>query len=187
MPGEPRKMRADARRNYERLLAEANTAFLAQGTEVSLEQIAKNAGVAIGTLYSHFPTRQALLEALMRERIETITARTRELREHPSPGEALDTWVRAAVAHAGSYRGLATSLMSAFEDESSALHAACQELTTAGELLLDRAQQAGVVRPDATASDLFALVNAMAWAGESVPADQAERLLAFSLDGLRTR
>ncbi|GAA4219947.1 hypothetical protein GCM10023075_04870 [Streptosporangium album] len=78
-------MRADARRNYERLLTEAETAFTEQGTEVSLEYVARRAGVAVGTLYGHFPTRQALLEALMRDRIEALDARARDLLLHPSP------------------------------------------------------------------------------------------------------
>jgi AcrR family transcriptional regulator len=185
MPAGQRRMRADARRNYERLLAEAEIAFTEQGTDVSLEYVARRAGVAIGTLYGHFPTRQALLEALMRGRVETLGARARELLHHPSPEEALYTWARAAVAHTSVYQGLATSLMSSFEAEDSALHAACQVVVSAGELLLTRAQQAGVIRADASAADLFTLISAIAWTSEQVPAEQAERLLSFALDGLR--
>jgi AcrR family transcriptional regulator len=185
MPAAQRRMRADARRNYERLLAEAEIAFAEQGTDVSLEHVARRAGVAIGTLYGHFPTRQALLEALMRDRVEALDRTARELLDHASPEEALVTWARAAVAHSGAYRGLATSMMSSFETEGSALHAACQALLSAGELLLARAQRAGVIRADAQPSDFFALINTIAWLGEQVPVEQADRLFIFAIDGLR--
>lgn len=178
-------MRADARRNYERLLAEADTAFTEQGTNVSLELVARRAGVAIGTLYGHFPTRQALLEALMADRVDQLGARARELLDHPSPEEALALWARAAVEHTTAYRGLADALMSAFEEGESELNAACRELSAAGELLLARAWHTGHTRSEASASDLFALVNAVSWAADRLPAEQADRILGFALDGLR--
>src|SRR6184192_3929854 len=85
----PRPMRADARRNYERLVAAAADAFAAHGTEASLEDIARRAGVGIGTLYRHFPTREALLEALLRSRFEEMQRRAAELSASAAPGEAL--------------------------------------------------------------------------------------------------
>ncbi|MER6947212.1 helix-turn-helix domain-containing protein [Nonomuraea sp. NPDC000554] len=184
-PAPQRRMRADARRNYERLLAEAATVFAEHGVDASLEDIARRAGVANGTLYSHFPNRQALLEALMRDRMQTLSEKARDLLDHPSAHEALVIWARAAIAHTTMYRGLAASLMRSVEDETSELHTACQSVLTAGEQLLKRAQAAGTVRGDATASDLYALINAVAWAGEQTSAAQGERLLAFSIDGLR--
>ncbi|WP_405143409.1 TetR/AcrR family transcriptional regulator [Sphaerisporangium sp. NBC_01403] len=180
-----RRLRADARRNRERLLAEAAAVFSERGTEASLEDIARRAGVAIGTLYGHFPTRQALLEALMCERMRSLSDTGRELLDHASPKEALTIWARAAVAHTTVYRGLATSLMQGMEDEDSALHAACQAVTAAGAGLLARAQESGLLRDDATAFDLFTLVNAVAWAGEQTSPQQGERLLRFVMDGLR--
>jgi AcrR family transcriptional regulator len=180
-----RRMRADARRNYERLLAEAEVAFRERGTEASLEEIARRAGVSIGTLYGHFPTRQALLEAMLHERIDRLVATAEELLTHPSPGEALARWARATVAHMSPYRGLATSLLSGLKDENSALYRACQQMTAAGERLLDRARTAGLVRAEVGAADMFALINAAAWVREQVPAEQGDRLLAFMLDGLR--
>ncbi|MFF0776115.1 TetR/AcrR family transcriptional regulator [Nonomuraea wenchangensis] len=184
-PAPQRKMRADARRNYERLLAEAATVFTEHGVEASLEEIARRAGVANGTLYSHFPTRQALLEALLRDRMRTLSNTARDLLDHPSAGEALIIWARAAMVHTMVYRGLATSLMRSIEDETSQLHAACQAVLAAGEQLLNRAQAAGTVRGDATASDLYALINAVAWAGEQTSPAQGERLLSFGIDGMR--
>jgi AcrR family transcriptional regulator len=180
-----RRMRADARRNYERLLAEAEVAFRERGTGASLEEIARRAGVSIGTLYGHFPTRQALLEAMLHERLDRLVATAEELLTHPSPGEALARWARATVAHMSPYRGLATSLLGGLKDENSALYRACQQMTAAGERLLDRARTAGLVRAEAGAADMFALINAAAWVREQVPAEQGDRLLAFMLDGLR--
>ncbi|MGW4792146.1 TetR/AcrR family transcriptional regulator [Nonomuraea sp. NPDC004297] len=185
-PAPQRRMRADARRNYERLLAEAATIFAEHGVEASLEEIARRAGVANGTLYSHFPTRQALLEALLRDRMRTLSDTARDLLDHPSVDEALIIWAQAAMAHTTVYRGLTTSLMRSIEDESSMLHAACQAVLTAGEQLLNRAQAAGTVRADATASDLYALINAAAWAGEQTSPAQGERLLSFGIDGMRS-
>src|SRR5689334_19412744 len=110
-------MRADARRNYERLLAEAEAAFRERGTEASLEEIARRAEVSIGTLYGHFSTRQALLEAVLHHSIDRLVATAEELLTHPSPGEALARWAHAITAHMSDYRGLATSLLSSLKDE----------------------------------------------------------------------
>ncbi|GAA4709102.1 TetR/AcrR family transcriptional regulator [Phytohabitans rumicis] len=180
-----RKMRADARRNYERLLTEAESAFRTYGTDASLEDIARRAGVAIGTLYAHFPTRQALLESLLRERNDVVVAKADELLGELPADEALAAWARSVTAHTAAFRGLATSLMSSFDDESSPLYGACQAMTAAGERLVAGAREAGAIRPDASASDLFALIAAAAWVRETVSDEQAERLLTFMLDGLR--
>ncbi|GLW05758.1 TetR family transcriptional regulator [Microtetraspora sp. NBRC 13810] len=184
-PAPRRRMRADARRNHDRLLAEAAAVFAEQGVEASLEAVARRAGVANGTLYSHFPTRQALLEALLANGMWVLADTARDLAGHLSAHEALTTWARAAMAHTTRYRGLATSLLRSVEDETSELHAACQEVLGAGERLLTRAQAAGTVRADATAADLYSLINAAAWAGEQTSPAQGERLLSFCIDGLR--
>ncbi|WP_433346818.1 TetR/AcrR family transcriptional regulator [Microtetraspora malaysiensis] len=184
-PAPRRRMRADARRNYERLLAEAAAAFGEHGADFSLEEIARRAGVANGTLYGHFPTRRALLEALMGDRMQALAATGEELLAHPSPFDGLAAWARAAMAHTTLYRGLGATLMQAIEDETSELHTACKAVLAAGEGLVARARAAGEARPGVTAPDLYALVNAAAWAGEQSSALQAERLLAFGLDGFR--
>ncbi len=180
-----RRMRADARRNYERLLAEADAAFREHGTEASLEEIARRAGVAIGTLYAHFPTRQALLESLMRERNDAVVAKGEELLESEAPAAALEAWARVATVHTAAYRGLAASLISCFDDPTSPLYGACHAMTATGERLVERAREAGGIRPDAGASDLFALITAAAWVREQVSEEQSERLLRIMLDGLR--
>jgi AcrR family transcriptional regulator len=185
-PTPRRRMRADARRNYERLLAEAAAAFAEHSADFSLEEIARRAGVANGTLYGHFPTRRALLEALLGDRMRTLAATGAELLAARSPFEGLATWARAAMVHTTIYRGLGAALMQAVEDETSELHAACKAVLAAGEELVARARTAGEVRPDVTAPDLYALVNAAAWAGEQSSPPQGGRLLAFGLDGFRT-
>src|SRR6516162_4774667 len=109
---EPRPMRADAQRNYARLLDAASAAFLEHGADdVSLEEIARRAGVGIGTLYRHFPTRQALLEAVYRDQVDALGARAAELAQSDSPAAALAEWVTALVTFGKAKRSLTTALL----------------------------------------------------------------------------
>ncbi|MEV8633504.1 helix-turn-helix domain-containing protein [Streptosporangium sp. NPDC051023] len=181
-----RPMRADARRNYERLLAAAGAAFAEQGTEASLEDVARAAEVGIGTLYRHFPTRRALLEAVLHDGVVTLDVRARELLESDSPEEALLEWMRHLVVHTTAYRGLAATLMSSIRDPGSELYVSCQTMRSSSARLLAAAQRAGAIRHDVTDADLIKLVNAIAWAGEHGD-DDAERLLGLMMDGLRVR
>ncbi|UCM88976.1 TetR/AcrR family transcriptional regulator [Streptomyces marincola] len=177
-------MRADARRNYERLLTEADAVFSAHGTDASLESVARRAGVAIGTLYGHFPTRRALLEALLRDRHAALFRLGERLRDHDAPGDALGEWVTALAAHGATYNGLAAQFFGSLDDETSELHAACLRMREDGERLVARAVAAGAVRAEVTASDVFALIAAAAWLRGQVPGEQADRLLRYLLDGL---
>ena len=181
-----RPMRADARRNYGRLLAEARTAFAEHGTDASLEDIARSAGVGIGTLYRHFPTRHALMSAVFQEAVTALITRSRELAGADQPCAALVEWLGAIVTHAGEYRGLAQALMSTCRDESSALARCNTPLREAGSTLLTRAQTSGAVRPDVSIDDLMQLTNAIALAAEQSPDDPelANRLLKLTLRGL---
>jgi AcrR family transcriptional regulator len=182
-----RPMRADARRNYERLLAEAKRAFLRHGVDASLEDVARNAGVGIGTLYRHFPSRNALLDALLRERFDSQAAAARELLGHESPIEALMTWLARFVEASTSYRGLIEPLASALGDESSDLYVACHSMRDAGDALVERAKAAGELRADVTTNELFLLVNGMAWASEYAPggAGGIARMIRLVFAGLR--
>ncbi|WP_214408470.1 TetR/AcrR family transcriptional regulator [Sphaerisporangium fuscum] len=180
-----RRPRADARRNYERLLAEADAAFREHGTETSLESVARRAGVAIGTLYGHFPTRLALVGALLRERNEQLFELGDRLLAEASAGEALEGWVRALVEHVAQYRGLAGMLADGLGDEASELHAGCVRMTDIAGALVARAREAGAVRGEVTGADVFALVNAATWLREQMSPEQADRLLGFAMDGLR--
>lgn len=182
----PRAMRADARRNYERLLAEARSAFAAHGTDASLEDVARRAGVGIGTLYRHFPNRHALLSAVFEDAVGDLLDRSHELLDAPEPCTALVTWLREIVTHAGEYRGLARALMSVTSDNTSALSRCSAPIREAGNALLLRAQQAGTVRPDVAIGDLLQLTHAIALAAEESPTDPhlADRLLTLTLRGL---
>lgn len=181
-----RPMRADARRNYERVLAEAKVAFAEHGADASLEDVARRAGVGIGTLYRHFPTRQALLEAVFQERFDALRSLAGQLTESQEPGEALDAWLRAFAKHAIASRGMPSSVKAAVTDKQSELGSSCQLMHQAGADLLARAQKAGTVRADLTASDMLRLVNAVAWATEeSGGRTGADRMLGVVLAGLR--
>ncbi|MCM2389288.1 TetR/AcrR family transcriptional regulator [Streptomyces albipurpureus] len=180
-------MRADARRNYERLLAEARTVFAQHGTDAALEEIARRSGVGIGTLYRHFPNRQAIMNAVFQEAKTALLERSRELAHAEQPCGALIEWLRALISHAGEYRGLAGALMSASHDESLALSQCCVPLAEAGETLLARARDGGAVRADVSIGDLMQLTKAIALAAEQAPDDPnlPDRLLLLTLHGLR--
>ena len=107
-------MRADARRNHDRLLAEARVAFARSGADASLEEIAHRAGVGSGTLYRHFPTREALLQAVIQDWTESMQAEAESFIGRGTPAEALHAWLRAYIAHATVFRGLAAALMAGY-------------------------------------------------------------------------
>ena len=180
-------MRADARKNYEHLLAIAGTVVTEHGADASLRDIARKASVGLGTLYRHFPTREALLEALLRTRFDALTARAGELEMASSPGDALVSWLREIVALAHNYRGVVASMVAAIEDPDSALHASCVTMKTAGARLLTRAQAEGVARTDVDGADLFALVAALAWLHDQPSfAPRADHLFAVLASALLT-
>ena len=184
-PRPKRPMRADARHNYERLLQVASAAFAEHGASVCLDEIARRAGVGIGTLYRHFPTRQALLEAVFLDRIEALGAEAEDLLGAPSPGDALATWLRSVLLYDVTQRGLKEALMS---EGGSEFASSCKmQMRAAGGALLARAQQAGVVRPDSDIGDLLRLVYGIALATEKAPdgPEQANRLLALMMAGLQ--
>ena len=140
-----RPKRADARRNYEKVLAAAREAFAEGGESTALEEIARRADVGIGTLYRHFPSRQALLEALYVDEVEEMCRSAAEL-DDADPWEALNGWFDRFIAYIGTKRALAAELLN-YMDQDAALFQVCRtSLFEAGEPLLKRAQEAGVVR-----------------------------------------
>ncbi|MDA0635540.1 helix-turn-helix domain containing protein [Nonomuraea sp. MCN248] len=181
-----RPMRADARRNYDRILAVAAEAIAEHGAEASLEEIARRAGVGSATLHRHFPSRQRLLEAVFGDKVEALCAAATDLAVDPDPGQALATWLGAVARHAVSNRGLAASLMRGAHDGDPTLGATCHSMiTNAGADLLARARRANAARPDVSITDLLTLVNAICLAVEQEPdgAAQADRLLTLALTG----
>jgi AcrR family transcriptional regulator len=192
-PAGVRPMRADARRNHERLLTAARLAFAAHGTTASLEDIARRADVGIGTLYRHFPNRQALLGAVFEDAVQELLARAREQLDAPQPCTALVIWLRDIITRASEYRGLAKALMtvsyadSRIEEDASDLARCCAPIREAGTALLTRAQRAHAVRDDVSIGDLLQLTHAIALAAEETPDDPelADRLLTLTLRGLK--
>jgi AcrR family transcriptional regulator len=182
-----RTMRADAQRNYDRILAAAEAAIARDGADASLEEMARRAGVGSATLHRHFPSRQALLEAVFRAKVEALCERARDVTTDPDPGTALVTWLRAVVEHAASNRGLAAALMRGAHDGDPAFGATCHSMiTSSGGELLERASRAGAIRPGVAIVDLLTLANAIAMATEREPdgAAEAGRLLTLALDGV---
>jgi AcrR family transcriptional regulator len=184
----PRPMRADAQRNYQRLLDAAVVVFAERGADdVSLEEIARRAGVGIGTLYRHFPTRQALLEAVYRGQVEAMRVKADELLRSDSPSEALADWLRALSAFSSTKRSLTAALLETLGKDSELLSVCSAVIYGAADELLIRAKEAGAVRPDADARDLMRLVHAVNIAAQHTPADpgQPDRLIGIILDGLK--
>jgi AcrR family transcriptional regulator len=156
-------MRTDAKKNYEHLLEIARDVVAEQGAEASLRDVARRAGVGIGTLYRHFPTREALLEALLRKSFDKVTVKAAELETSVSADDALAGWLREMVALTHNHRGLIAAMTAAIANEESALHESCVMLRGSGARLLARAQAEGKARGDIDGTDLLALVSALAW------------------------
>jgi AcrR family transcriptional regulator len=181
-----RMMRADARQNYQRLVMAAGVAFSEHGPAVSLEDVAKSAGVGIGTLYRHFPNRQALLEAVYREQVQVLCGRAGELLAAKSPEDALITWLRAVLTNNLSKRGLKETLMAG--EISDSITECKLQMHRSGQALLGRAQAAGMVRPELEISDLLRLTHGIAMMVEPGVEGiaRAERLFDVMVAGLRT-
>jgi AcrR family transcriptional regulator len=179
-----RPKRADARRNYEKVLTAAREAFAEGGESTALEEIARRAGVGIGTLYRHFPNRQALLEAVYVDEVEVICRSAAEL-EDTDPWDALEAWFERFIGYMATKQALAAELLN-YLDRDNELFKVCRtSLWAAGEPLLQRAQAAGVVRPDVSIGDVIPMVMGIA----KIPGDPAQNahMLRIALDGLRYR
>jgi AcrR family transcriptional regulator len=182
-----RPMRADARENREKLLRAASEQFAARGPDVSLELIARTAGVGIGTLYRHFPTREALIEAVYRNEVDQLCAAAGELLAKRPPAEALAEWMEHFVAYATTKRGLSGALKAVAASQVDLFPTTRKRLLAAIGELLDAGIAAGQIRRDATAEDVLTSMNAV-WTisadGEQW-ATQALRVLRLLMDGLR--
>jgi AcrR family transcriptional regulator len=156
-------MRADAEKNRNQILAVARDVVTEHGVEASMRDIARRSGVGLATLLRHFPTREALFEALLRTKLDYLTSAAEELEATRPPDEALVSWFREGVAFVGSYNGVVALMASAHADPESPLYAPCNAVHSAGARLLLRAQADGAARADMNSDDLFALMSALGW------------------------
>jgi AcrR family transcriptional regulator len=181
-----RRLRADARENRSRVLLAASDAFAEQGLSVPLDEIARRAGVGPGTVYRHFPTKKKLFEAVALSTVERLTARAGELAQAPDRGEAFFTFFYEVVAEAATSRAILEALArTGIELKDTAIGQAGDELKQSLANLFIRAQKAGAIRSDLTATDLNALVNG-ALATQDGGTERSRRLaLAVIVDGLR--
>jgi AcrR family transcriptional regulator len=180
-----RPKRADALRNYEKLIAAARESFAADGTSASLEEIARRAHVGIGTLYRHFPNRQALLEAVYVGEFEALCRSAADHAELP-PWEALVGWLQQFVAYMATKQALAQELLNYVDRDANVFQSCRAGLYAAGEPLLRRAQQARVVRGDTNLTEVIQMVGGIAKI-TSVEPEQIDHILEMALDGLRYR
>lgn len=186
-PPPERPQRADAKRNAERLIAAADAEFASRGADASLEDIARRAGVGIGTLYRNFPTRDDLIARVLWAGNDAIVARGRELLGADDAGAALATWLRELVTHVQTYRGLTAALANSYVTANGTqLCATCDVIADTGAALLARAQAAGEIRKDAEVREVILTAHSAAWIAEQTQDPSAvDRLLGILFDGLR--
>jgi len=181
---EPR-MRADARRSRAKLLAAATTAFAENGAEAPLEDIARRAGVGIGTLYRHFPTRTDLQAAVFRSQVDAVCSTADELIGTVTPEQAFAGSLHAIGSYLITKRGLAKALVENLGKDSELISVCSLRMRDTLDRLLSEAQDAGAIRKDVSAQDVLRMIHGVVMATEQSPAD-TDRLLAILLDGLRT-
>ena len=183
-----RKPRADAVRNRERVLEAAKAVFSAGGPDASLEAVARRAGVGIGTLYRHFPTREALYEAVYRREVEHLGDLADQLRNDPKPVDALRRWLHSIVEFVATKKGMSAALALAAHGSQELNSYSRDRLTKAAGGLLDRAVAAGEIRADVSPEDLIRALVGMCLIHDQ-PGWQSTvlRLVDVFVDGLRVR
>jgi AcrR family transcriptional regulator len=183
-----RPQRADARRNRDLLLDAAVRAFAADGAEVTLDAIARAAGVGIGTLYRHFPSREALVEAAYRQELARLCDAVPELLGSQLPDRALRAWMDRFIDYMTTKRHMKAALHAVIASGGNPFAESRNLLTSALTALLDAGAAAGTLRPDIAPADVLAALSGVTLAaGEPDQRDQAGRLLDLLADGLRHR
>ena len=187
-PTHDNPLRKDAARNREKLLAAAVELYAERGTEGSLEEVAKRAGVGIGTLYRHFPTRDALVEAAYRNEVAQLRAAADELLAELPPDQALEAFMRRFIDYGTAKRGMRDALQSIAGGSAELFADTRSQVTEAVAVLLRAGAEAGTLRADVEAEDVLRAMGAiwMVADGEEFP-EQAMRILRLVLDGLRYR
>jgi AcrR family transcriptional regulator len=183
-----RPLRADAQRNRDRLLEAAVSAFSREGPDATLDAIAKDAGVGIGTLYRHFPTREALVEAAYRNELARLCDAVSDLLRAMPPDAATRAWMDRFVDYMTTKRGMADALRAVIASGGNPFAQSRDRLVGAITALLQAAAAAGTIRPDIEPADVLASLSGVSLAaGEPAQRDQARRLLDLLMDGLRYR
>ncbi|GGN99577.1 TetR/AcrR family transcriptional regulator [Nocardia rhizosphaerihabitans] len=185
-----RKPRADVQRNRAALLETAQRHFLRHGVGTSLEAVAKDAGVGPGTLYRHFPTREALLAAVLQTRSEKLETRQADIEQLSDAGEALEQWLRAMEEYFSAFSGLPDPLMAAAraQDPDNPLTIPCDIFITATDKHVKAAQNAGHVRASVRGYDLFLAACSIAWIkGNGADEESLDRLRTLLASGYRER
>jgi AcrR family transcriptional regulator len=181
-----RKPRVDAIRNRERVLEAAKAVFSVGGPEASLEAVARGAGVGIGTLYRHFPTREALYEAVYRREVDQLVELARDLDSRMAPVEALRCWLRGGVEFIATKKGMLAALALATHGSSELMAYSVEQLTGAIGRLLERAEEAGEIRTDLDPEDLLRALIGMCYAQDKPGwQEKVMRLIDVFIDGLR--
>jgi AcrR family transcriptional regulator len=186
-PRAVRKPRADARRNRDVLLEAGKAAFAEVGAEASLEEIARRAGVGIGTLYRHFPTRDAVVEAVYRREVQQLADAAPRLIESLPPAEALRAWMRLFIDYIAAKRVIAPALKSLVGGRSALYADSAARINEAMAMLVERARASGDIRPDADSADLLRALIGFAYVNAAPEWEvSARRLIDLLIDGLRS-
>lgn len=181
-------MRADAKKNRSHLLAVAREVVAEHGAAASMRDIARRADVGIATLLRHFPTQEALFEALVCTKLNALTQKAVELESANKPDEALVSWLREWVAFALTHKGVVAMLAAAHTNPDSALYTSCAAVHSASGRLLLRAQAEGTARTDMDGDDLFGLMSALGWLVD-IPSfsPRADHLFHILADAILTK
>jgi AcrR family transcriptional regulator len=178
----PKAQRADARRNYDAIVAAGKSVFARAGTDAPLEDVGREAGVGRGTLYRHFPSREHLFAAIMKERVDELDARAKQLLDAPDAWAALTDWLRLYDRSATEYRGMSEWVGNWLADDESPVVAACTPMKKSFQRLYRRAQREADVRSDLTAVELLAMISALP---KPAPGARPDQYLEVVLRGLR--
>jgi AcrR family transcriptional regulator len=178
------KMRADARRSRARLIEAATAAFAENGADAPLDDIARRAGVGIGTLYRHFPSRIDLQAAVFRSQVTSVCSQADSLIVSSPPEQAFAAWLRVLARYLVTKRGLSRAVMDSLGKDSELVSSCYLAMHETVDRLLASGQQAGVLRKDLTSTDVLRLVHGVAITTEQAPED-TDRLLSLLLDGMR--
>jgi AcrR family transcriptional regulator len=180
-------LRADARRNREKLIEAAAPAFAEHGTAASLEEIARRAGVGIGTLYRHFPTREHLVEVVYGREVEQLIEAADELAKREAPDVALEQWMLRFVGYIAAKRGMAESLRQLYASNSTLFAKASGAVPQTLQRLVESAAEAGLIRQDIQSADLLQALSGLYSAPDTPDwRERSRRLVGLLMDGLRT-